>query len=181
MLYFNQFNSMFPAYSVTIMLSFINIVISHFCSISFHSCCLFSVLNKLYAHTWQKLFSPVGSSLTTFWPLWPQQQPSLAHQILRYVALLKWRANSFWVTVCKTVRPMLSDHCLTVCPVCDVDVLWPNSRMDQDETWHTGRPQPWPHCARWGPSSPSPKGAQPPIFGPYLLLPNVWMYQDATW
>jgi len=20
-----------------------------------------------------------------------------------------------------------------------------------------------------------------PIFGPYMLLPNVWMYQDATW
>jgi len=83
------------------------------------------------------------------------------------------------------------------------------------------------HCVRWGPSSPSPKGAQPhqfstnvrcgqmvgwtnmplgmevglgsgdfvfdpvilskrahpphPIFGPYLLRPNGWMDQDATW
>ena len=38
--------------------------------------------------------------------------------------------------------------------------------MDQDETWHAGRPQPWPHGVRWGPSSPSPKGAQqpPPTF-----------------
>ena len=26
----------------------------------------------------------------------------------------------------------------------------------------------------------SPKGAQPPIFGPCLLLPNGWMDQDAT-
>jgi len=26
--------------------------------------------------------------------------------------------------------------------------------MDQDETWHAGRPWPWPHCVRWGPSSP---------------------------
>jgi len=26
-----------------------------------------------------------------------------------------------------------------------------------------------------------PKGAQPPIFGPCLLLPNGWMDQDATW
>jgi len=26
-----------------------------------------------------------------------------------------------------------------------------------------------------------PKGAQPPIFGPYLLWPNGWMDQDATW
>jgi len=34
--------------------------------------------------------------------------------------------------------------------------------MDQDKTWHAGRPPPWPHCVRWGPSSPSPKGVQPP-------------------
>ena len=33
--------------------------------------------------------------------------------------------------------------------------------MHQDETWHAGRSRPWPHCVRWGPSSPSPKGAQP--------------------
>jgi len=25
------------------------------------------------------------------------------------------------------------------------------------------------------------KGAAPPIFGPYLLSPNGWMDQDATW
>jgi len=34
----------------------------------------------------------------------------------------------FWATVCKTVRPVLSDRC-PVClsyPVCDVGVLWPN-------------------------------------------------------
>jgi len=24
----------------------------------------------------------------------------------------------FWATVCKMVRPMLSVHCLSVCPVC---------------------------------------------------------------
>jgi len=29
---------------------------------------------------------------------------------------------------------------------------------------------------------PSPKkGADPPIFGPFLLSPNGWMHQDATW
>jgi len=32
-----------------------------------------------------------------------------------------------------------------------------------------------------GPSSPSPKGAEPPIFGPCLLGPNGWMDQDGTW
>ena len=72
------------------------------------------------------------------------------------------KATPFWATVCKTVRPMLSDRCLSVLSVCNVGVLWPNGWMDQDETWHAGRPRRWPHCVRWGPSSPSPKGAQPP-------------------
>ena len=69
---------------------------------------------------------------------------------------------------------MLSDRCLSVlsCPVCNiVGELWSNSWMDQDKTWHAGRPQPLPHCVRWGPSSPSHIGAQPPIFGSYLLWP----------
>jgi len=38
----------------------------------------------------------------------------------------------------------------------------------------------WPSY-RWGPSSPSVKGAQLPIFGPYPLWPNGWMDQAATW
>ena len=29
--------------------------------------------------------------------------------------------------------------------------------MDQDETWHAGRPRPRPHCVRWGPSFPTRK------------------------
>jgi len=33
--------------------------------------------------------------------------------------------------------------------------------MDQDETWHASRHWPWPHCVRWGPSSPLPKGQSP--------------------
>jgi len=67
------------------------------------------------------------------------------------------------------------------CPVCNVGVLWPNGWMDQDETWHSGRPRPWTHCVRWGPNSPCPKRTEPPIFGPYLLRPNGYMDQDATW
>jgi len=47
--------------------------------------------------------------------------------------------------------------CLS-CPVCDVRALWPNRWTDQDETWHSGRPPPWPHCVRWGPSSSKKKG-----------------------
>jgi len=85
---------------------------------------------------------------------------------------------SFWVTVCKTFRPMLWDHCLSVLSV--VGVLWPNGWMDQDETWHGGRPRPWPHGVGWGSSSSSPKGAQPPIFSPCLLWPNGSIGQDAT-
>jgi len=38
---------------------------------------------------------------------------------------------------------------LSVClSVCNVGVLWPNGRTDQDETWHAGRPRPWTHCVR---------------------------------
>jgi len=43
--------------------------------------------------------------------------------------------------------------------------------MDQDETRHAGRPRPWPHCVRWGPSSPSAKkGAEPPNFRPMSVV-----------
>jgi len=63
----------------------------------------------------------------------------------------------FWATICKMVCPMLSDYC-PVCPVSDVGVLLPNSWMDQDETWHAGRPRPRPYCVRWGASSPIEMG-----------------------
>jgi len=53
---------------------------------------------------------------------------------------------------------MLSVRCLSVC---DVRALWPNGWTDQDETWRAGRPGPWPHCVRWGRSSPPPKGHSP--------------------
>jgi len=65
--------------------------------------------------------------------------------------------GDFWATVCKTVRPMLSDRwpvclsvCLSVCPVWDVGLFWPNGWVHQNETWHAGRPRPWPHCVRRG-------------------------------
>ena len=65
--------------------------------------------------------------------------------------------------------------CLSCLSVCDVGVLWPNGWMDQDETWCGGRPRPWPHHFRWGPSFPLLKGYSPTIFGPCLLWPNGWM------
>ena len=39
--------------------------------------------------------------------------------------------NCCWATDCKTVCPMLSVRCLSVC---DVGILWPNGWMDRDET-----------------------------------------------
>ena len=41
-------------------------------------------------------------------------------------------------------------------------LLWPNGWMDQDGTWHGGRPQPRRLCVRWGTQSPPQKGAEPP-------------------
>ena len=97
---------------------------------------------------------------------------------INYSSLLniqRWVSRlHFWATVCKTVRPMLSVRCLS-CPVCNVRALWPNGWMDQDEAWHAGRPQPWPHCVRWGPSSPSPKGAQLPNFWPISVVAK-WLH-----
>ena len=95
-----------------------------------------------------------------------------------------WYTRSFWATVCETVRPMLSDRCLSVClSVCNVGVLWPNCLTDQDETWKLGvqvglGPG---HIVLDGDPAPPPKGAHPPIFGPYPLRPNGCIDQDSTW
>ena len=35
---------------------------------------------------------------------------------------------------------------MSICPVCNVGVLWPYGKMDQDETSHGDRLRPWPHC-----------------------------------
>ena len=48
-------------------------------------------------------------------------------------------------------------------------------RLYQDTTWYGGRPQSRRHCVRWGPSSPSPKGAQPQVSA------NVRCGQTAGW
>jgi len=57
-------------------------------------------------------------------------------------------------SICKTVCPMLSDHCLSCLSVCNVSVLWPNGCMDEDATWCGWRPLPRPHRVRWRPSYP---------------------------
>ena len=88
---------------------------------------------------------------------------------------------SFLATICKTVRPMLSDRC-PVCPVCLSVMLCTVAKrwMDQDETWH-GR-------IRLGPGDivlhgdPAPHGmghVSPLLFGPLRSgtvahLSNCW-------
>ena len=67
--------------------------------------------------------------------------------------------------------------CLSVlcCPVCDVGVLWPNGRMDQDATWYGGRPRSRPHCVTWGLSPQKGGREQPPIFW------SMYCGQTAGW
>ena len=72
-------------------------------------------------------------------------------------------------------RSVVCLSCLSVCPVCDLRALWPNGWTDQDETWHADRPRHWPHCVRWRPSCPSPKGAQPPNFRP-ISVSAKWLH-----
>jgi len=62
----------------------------------------------------------------------------------------------FWATFVKRFALWYRTVvCLSVClSVFDVGVLWQNGWMNQDETWHWGRPQPRPHCVRWGSSCP---------------------------
>ena len=59
-------------------------------------------------------------------------------------------------------------------------LLWPNGWMNQDSTWHGGRPRRL--CVRWGPSHLSQNRVEPlpQFFGPFLLWPNGWMHQDAS-
>jgi len=91
------------------------------------------------------------------------------------------RANRFTNGRPKTVRPMLSDRCLSVpsfvlsslsCPVCNVGVLWPNGWMDQDKTWHGGRPRPRPHCVRWE-LAPPPKRGHMPRFSTHVYCDQM--------
>ena len=54
-------------------------------------------------------------------------------------------------------------------PIFGTCLLWPKGWMDQDGIWHGGRPWSSPHCARWGHSSPPPKGDRAPIFWPMSI------------
>ena len=58
--------------------------------------------------------------------------------------------------------------CLSYLSVCDVDVLWPNGWMDQNETWHGTRARSWPHCVRWGPAPLPQRGTALPQFSVHV-------------
>ena len=96
----------------------------------------------------------------------------------------KLGANTIWpgprptcmpsfILIHATVRPQYTN--VTDRQVCDVGVLWPNGCMDQDETWHAGRPRPWPHSVKWGPISPPPKGGGAPNFRPISVVAK-WLH-----
>jgi len=95
------------------------------------------------------------------------------------------RLDGFWATVCKMVRSMLSDRCLSVglsvtLVYCGQTVGRIKMKLGMQD--FAGRPRPWPHRVRRRDSGPPPpKGHSHPIFGPCLLWPNGWMDQDATW
>jgi len=84
-------------------------------------------------------------------------------------------AVNFWATVCKMVHPMRSHRSVLSC-------LWRwcivAKRVDGSRwIWHAGRPRPWPHCVKWGPSSPPQKGGSAPT----QFSAHVYCAQTAAW
>ena len=96
--------------------------------------------------------------------------------------------HSSWATVCKMVRPMLSDRCLSVCLSCPVlsclsvtlmycgQMVW-RFKMKLGVQIGLGPG----HIVLDGDPAPLPQRGTAPIFGPYLLRPNGCMDQDVTW
>jgi len=77
---------------------------------------------------------------------------------------------SFWAAICKTVCPMLSDHCpvLSVMLVyCGQTVGWIKMKLGTEVGLGPG------HIVLVGdPAPPEKRGTVPPIFAPCLLWPN---------
>ena len=91
--------------------------------------------------------------------------------------LIAYRVNRFWATVCKTVRPMLSGCCLSVCPVClSVTLVYCGQmvgRIKMKLGMQVGLGL--GHILLdWDPAElPLPQNrAKPPVFCAYLLWPN---------
>jgi len=90
--------------------------------------------------------------------------------------LLKWllrpRVKGFWATVCKTVRSMLSDRCLSCLSLClSVMLVYCSQTVGWiDAIWYGDRPRPRPHCVRWGPALPHEKGHNRPPLSVHFAL-----------
>jgi len=97
--------------------------------------------------------------------IWVAAQNKLTHSTTSLPTLYKTVGNksSTVVEISDQEQP---------CPIFGPCLLRPNGWMDQDGTWHGGGSWSRPHCVRWEPSSPPKKGAEPQIFGPFLLWPN---------
>ena len=84
-------------------------------------------------------------------------------------------SRRFWATVCKTVRPVLSVRCLSVClsvtlVYCGQTVGWIKVKLGRQIGLG-----PWPHCVIWDPAPPK-KAHSPPHF-----LAHVYCGQTAGW
>ena len=77
-------------------------------------------------------------------------------------------------------QTIVSLSVLSVCPLRDIGVLWPNRwRIKMKLGMQVGLDP--GHIVLDGDSAPPPpKGQSPSIIGPYLLWPNGWMDQHAT-
>jgi len=60
--------------------------------------------------------------------------------------------------------------CLFCLSVSNVGVLRPNGWMDEDKTWHGGRPRPQPNCGMGTCSRPPPKRITPLTFRPMSIV-----------
>ena len=121
-------------------------------------------------------------------------RPRIGNDLLSALVYLKcnhhiWFAGvgRFWVTIFKMIRRMLLDRC----PVLSV---WPVSlsltlvyygqtagRIKMPLNWYAGRSRPRPHCARWEPSSPSPKRGCNPQFSADVYCGQTVAHLSYCW
>jgi len=96
-------------------------------------------------------------------------------------------SHAFWATVSKTVRPMLSDRCLS-CPVLSclscLSVTWycgqTVGRIQMKLGVHGGL-GPGHSVLDVDPGAPPQRGTAPNFRTTFVALPNGSMDQDATW
>jgi len=101
--------------------------------------------------------------------------------VFRLVVRFTYIFGFNWATICKTVRPMLSDRCLSVCPVLSVTFVHCVQTIGRIKMKLGMRVGLGPgHIVLDGDPAPPPQHS-PPIFGPYPLRPNGCIDQDATW